>query len=78
MGVSSSSSRILTWEEVREHGYVVAHDKVYDVKAFIELNTHPPCIRFGTDCSRDYDQHSYKEKRVWKRYLIGSVQSSRW
>lgn len=67
-------SRYIEWKEIREQGYLVAHNKVYDAKAFIGSNVHPPCIvkKFGTDCSSDYDQHR-EGKKIWKQYLIGRV-----
>lgn len=70
-----TQTKTISWSEIKKHNYVVAHGKVYDAALYISQNTHhPPCIiaKFGTDCSRDYDQHR-GVKNVWKKYQIGVV-----
>lgn len=71
-----SSTPAFSWDEIREHKYLVAHGKVYDVLAFMHdyPHQHPPCItkKFGTDCSVDYDMHR-QGKKVWDQYCIGRL-----
>jgi len=68
----SSPARKIGWDEIRDRGYIVAHDKVYDAPAYISQNKHPPCItmKLGTDCSFAYDQHR-TGKKIWAKYQIG-------
>ncbi len=77
-------SKTFTKEEIAAHNseescWIVAHGRVYDVTSF--LNDHPAgpkCIlkrAGGVDASQDYDFHSSKGHKLWKKYEIGKVEA---
>jgi cytochrome b involved in lipid metabolism len=73
---------IITWEEIKKHKtrddcWIVANNYVYDVTDFIKL--HPGgqesiIKKGGTDCTYDYNFHSFNGKNEWKKYRIGKIE----
>ena len=74
-----------TLEEIARHNtenscWLVVDRTVYDVTDFI--SRHPGGVfailsKAGTDVTSQYRWHSKHAKRLWKRYIIGSVSQKR-
>lgn len=71
-------------EEVALHNnlddcWVVANNIVYDITPFLlENDFHVSMLegREGTDITEHYNHHNWKNKQVWKQYIIGRVKGS--
>ena len=65
--------------DVKKHNkihdcWVIVNNKVYDVTKLIKL--HPGGVNAimkyaGTDCTKHFNFHSKKAKKIWEEYLIG-------
>ena len=52
---------------------IYAHGNTYDVTDFVEkhpIGSDSIVKKNGQDCTRDYDFHSNRAKKVWKQYCI--------
>jgi predicted heme/steroid binding protein len=66
---------LLTWDEIRTHGYIVAHGRVYD-PGLLDHWKHPGgsiAHKYGSDCTRDYDFHRKNAHALWDSMRIGRV-----
>jgi len=81
-----AARRKYTYREINKHNreedcWVIIHDKVYDVTAF--LNEHPggPILitdYAGIDATKAFDdqEHSESAKRMLAKYLVGGVDTT--
>jgi cytochrome b involved in lipid metabolism len=90
-GVDTSKRKLITrektdkdtrWslEEVQGHNradscWLIAHGKVYDATAFLDMHPGGPCIvkRAGKDATRDFEFHSSRGKKLWNKFRIGKL-----
>lgn len=78
----SPSSRVYSWDEIRQHNtsqscWLVVNGRVYDVTPM--LRVHPAgaaCIlrNAGTDATLHYEFHSRAAHRLWAKYEIGRLE----
>jgi cytochrome b involved in lipid metabolism len=81
--MGSENDKYYQWEEIEKHNtvascWLVAHNKVYDVTAFI---TKHPAGKYailkhaGSDVTQDFDFHSSNGQKQWRPFKIGVVKS---